>query len=56
VTEGNLVVDIFDNRSKEAIWHGSASKRLAQADDAVELIDQAAAALLESFPDQRLVS
>ena len=56
VTEGNLVVDIFDNRSKEAIWHGSASKRLAQADDAVELIDQAAAALLESFPDTRLVS
>jgi hypothetical protein len=56
VTEGNLVVDIFDNRSKEAIWHGSASKRLAQADDAVELIDQAVAALLESLPDQRLVS
>ncbi len=56
VTEGTLVVDIFDNRSKEAIWHGSASKRLAQADDAVELIDQAVAALLESLPDQSLVS
>jgi len=31
-TEGSLVVDIFDNRSKEAIWHGSASKRLSRQD------------------------
>ncbi len=52
VTEGNLVVDIFDNRSKEAIWHGSASKRLGRTDETVELIDEAVTALLARFPDK----
>ena len=28
-TEGALVLDIFENTDKEAIWHGSATKRLA---------------------------
>ena len=55
VTEGNLVVDIFDNRSNEAIWHGSASKRLGRTDEAVELIDEAVTALLASFPDKALL-
>ncbi len=55
VTEGNLVVDIFDNRSNEAIWHGSASKRLGRTDDAVELIDEAVTALLARFPDNALL-
>ncbi len=52
VTEGDLVIDIFDNRSNEAIWHGSASKRLGRIDDAVELIDEAVTALLARFPDK----
>ena len=52
VTEGNLVVDIFDNRSKEAIWHGAASKRLGRTDETVELIDEAVTALLARFPDK----
>ncbi len=52
ITEGNLVVDIFDNRSKEAIWHGVATKRLSQADrdNAADLINQAAASLFSDFP------
>ncbi len=52
VTEGSLIVDIFDNRSKEAIWHGSASKRLGRTDGAVELIDEDVTALLARFPDK----
>ena len=57
-TEGSLVVDIFDNRSKEAIWHGSASKRLSRKDkdNATQLIDQAIATLLTEFPDTSTVA
>ncbi len=57
-TEGSLVVDIFDNRSKEAIWHGSASKRLSRKDkdNATQLIDQAIATLLIEFPDTSTVA
>jgi|GEM_PF-654879 len=55
VTEGNLVVDIFDNRSNEAIWHGSASKRLGQTDETVELIHEAVSVLLARFPDKALL-
>ncbi len=57
-TEGSLVVDIFDNRSKEAIWHGSASKRLSRQDkdNATQLINQAITSLLIEFPDRNNVS
>lgn len=57
-TEGSLVVDIFDNRSKEAIWHGSASKRLSRKDkdNATQLINQAIASLLIEFPDTSTVA
>ena len=55
VTEGILVVDIFDNASKEAIWHGSASKRVSRDSGARELIDEAVAALLEQFPDRDMM-
>ena len=57
-TEGSLVVDIFDNRSKEAIWHGLASKRLSRKDkdNATQLIDQAIASLFIEFPDSNSVS
>jgi len=57
-TEGSVVVDIFDNRSKEAIWHGSASKRLSRKDkdNATQLIDQAIASLFIEFPDSNSVS
>lgn len=48
-TEGTLVVDIFSN--KEAIWHGSATKRLPREDGTRQLIDEAVAALFAQFPD-----
>ena len=51
-TEGTLVVDIFENTEKEAIWHGSASKRLSGDDGTLELINEAVTALLAEFPDR----
>ena len=51
-TEGTLVVDIFENTEKEAIWHGSATKRLSGDDAALELIDEAVTSLLAEFPDR----
>ncbi len=51
VTEGVLVLNVFENQSKEAVWHGAASKRLSKRFMAPELINEAAAVLLEEFPD-----
>ncbi len=51
-TEGTLVVDIFENTEKEAIWHGSATKRLSRDNGALELIDEAVTVLLAEFPDR----
>ena len=51
-TEGTLVVDIFENAEKEAIWHGSASKRLSRDNGTRELIDEAVTVLLAEFPDR----
>ena len=50
--EGTLVVDIFENAEKEAIWHGSASKRLSRDNGTRELIDEAVTILLAEFPDR----
>lgn len=55
-TEGTLVVDIFDNTENEAIWHGSASKRLSRDNGALELIDEAVTALLAEFPDREAMA
>ncbi len=46
------MVDIFENAEKEAIWHGSASKRLSRDNGTRQLIDEAVAALLAEFPDR----
>ena len=51
-TEGTLVVDIFENAEKEAIWHGSASRRLSRDNGTRQLIDEAVTALLAEFPDR----
>ncbi len=51
-TEGTLVVDIFENTEKEAIWHGSATKRLSGEGATLELIDEAVMTLLAEFPDR----
>ncbi len=51
-TEGTLVVDIFENAEKEAIWHGSATKRLSRDNGTRQLIDEAVTTLLAEFPDR----
>ena len=51
-TEGTLVLDVFDNQRKEAIWHGTATKRIARDDNGKELITQAVDSLVEQFPDR----
>jgi len=56
VTEGVLVLNVFENRTKEAIWHGAASKRLSKSFMAPELIDEAVTTLLEQFPDQDVLA
>ncbi len=55
-TEGTLVVDIFDNTENEAIWHGSASKRLSRDNGALALIDEAVTTLLAEFPDREAMA
>lgn len=55
-TEGTLVVDIFENTEKEAIWHGSASKRLSRDNGTRELIDEAVTTLLAEFPDREAMA
>lgn len=54
-TEGTLAIDIFDERSKQAIWHGWATKRITNADiaDASEPIRLAVEAILGGFPPSR---
>lgn len=51
-TEGTLALDVFDERSKQAIWHGWATKRITNADiaDASEPIQRAVEAILSDFP------
>ena len=51
-TEGTLVVDIFENTGKQAIWHGSATKRLSGSNATQDLIAEAVTTLLAEFPDR----
>lgn len=51
--EGVLVLDVFETKSKEAVWHGSAMKRLNKKYTPPQLIDEAVMTLLESFPNIR---
>ena len=51
-TEGTLVVDIFENRENQAIWHGSAQRRLSGDNATQHLIDDAVMTLLSEFPDR----
>ena len=56
ITEGTLAVDLFDNRSREAIWHGMATKSLTGDPRGEELIAEAVAALIGPLPDRMLAS
>src|SRR5437879_3084784 len=48
---GSVVVDIFDAKSKEAIWHGTAAGVLSgNAQENARIDDQAVAKMFASFP------
>jgi hypothetical protein len=51
-TEGMLAIDVFDNASREPVWHGWARKRVIGADirDPESAINAAVAAILADFP------
>ena len=56
ITEGTLTVDIFDNRTREAIWHGSATRSLTGDPTGAELIDAAVAALIDPLPESMVLA
>jgi hypothetical protein len=51
-TEGMLAIDIFDNATREPVWHGWARKTILQSDinDPAPTIDAAVRAILADFP------
>jgi len=51
-TEGTLAIDIFDNGSRQPVWHGWARKRITGGDieDPAPTIDAAVRAILAGFP------
>jgi len=52
-TEGTLSLEFFARESKQAVWVGWASKRLAASDDPEALIQDAVARILKPFPARR---
>ena len=50
--EGVLSIDIFDGRTRQPVWHGSARKQITGADvsNPEPAIKQAVAAILAKFP------
>jgi hypothetical protein len=51
-TEGMLAIDIFDNATREPVWHGWAHKTILRSDvdNPEAAIDAAVAAILADFP------
>lgn len=50
VTDGTLVVDIYDSRSKSPVWHGTATQEVSSSTVSQETIDVAVSAVLANFP------
>jgi hypothetical protein len=50
--EGTLAIDVFDARSRRAVWHGAAEKKLSKYDieHSAELIRDTVTAVLADFP------
>jgi hypothetical protein len=49
-TEGTLSIELWDRRTKKAVWVGWASKRLSSNDDSKKTIDAAVTKILEPLP------
>ena len=50
--EGTLAIDVFDNRSRQPVWHGWVQKKVTERDsrNAAQQIDSAVHLILERFP------
>jgi hypothetical protein len=49
-TEGTLAIDLFDAKSKQAVWHGTATQRISDSGADPALIQNAVAATMASLP------
>ena len=56
ISEGTLAIDIFDNQTKQAIWHGSATRSLRGDATGEALIADAVEALIAPLPASGRVS
>lgn len=56
ITEGSVAIDIFDNQSRQAIWHGHASKSLTRDAMGRKLIAEAIDALIGPIPEHEAVA
>jgi hypothetical protein len=52
-SEGTLSIDVFDGRSQQPVWHGSASKPISPSTDREVLVNDVVGAILAEFPPER---
>jgi hypothetical protein len=51
-TEGTLAIDVFDAKSKQAVWHGTATQRISDSGADSALIQNAVIATMASLPSR----
>ena len=49
-TQGTLSIEVYDQKTEQAVWVGWASKRLSRSDDSQRLINEAVSKILVQFP------
>lgn len=51
-TEGTLAIDLFDNKSREPVWHGRTTKTITSSDrkNPTSAITEIVSAILAEFP------
>ncbi|HUD29011.1 MAG TPA: DUF4136 domain-containing protein [Novosphingobium sp.] len=50
VTDGTLVIDIYDTKAKAPVWHGTATQQVSGDSVPQEKLDAAVAAVMANFP------
>jgi hypothetical protein len=56
VTEGTLVIDILDAKSKELVWRGSVSSNLYNSKNLHKQIEKGVKAIMKKYPVKQLDS
>jgi hypothetical protein len=52
-TEGTMVLDFVDAKTKKLFWRGTATDTLTSTSEAPRVVSGAAASLLSSYPPKR---